>query len=74
MRKPFGILAETAKGNHGYFLTGTGGMLQAMLYGFGGLDVNAAGIKQLKTSLPKQWKSIKITGVGTDKRSYWVNN
>jgi trehalose/maltose hydrolase-like predicted phosphorylase len=70
---PFGVLAETAGGTNPYFATGAGGMLQAMLYGFGGLEITPQGIVQLKTTLPKGWQSLQLTGIGVDKRNYYVN-
>ncbi len=36
-------------------------MLQAMLNGFGGLDITPEGVVQLPTKLPTQWKSLTIT-------------
>jgi len=72
MRPPFGVLAETATGNNPYFSTGAGGMVQAMLNGFGGLEITPAGITQLKVKLPKNWKSLTITGVGVDRKTYTV--
>ncbi len=72
MRPPFGVLAETASGNNPYFSTGAGGMLQAMLNGFAGLDITSAGITQLKVKLPSNWKSLTITGVGVSKKTYMV--
>jgi len=30
------------------------------------------GIVQLKTSLPKNWKSLKLTGIGKDKKTFVV--
>jgi trehalose/maltose hydrolase-like predicted phosphorylase len=45
---PFGVLAETAGGNNPYFATGAGGMLQAVISGFGGLKITDEGIIQLK--------------------------
>ncbi len=72
MRPPFGVIAETATGNNPYFLTGAGGMVQAMLNGFGGLDITPAGIIQLKTKLPAQWKGLKLTGIGVEKKTYFV--
>ena len=38
-RPPFGALAETPSSDNPYFMTGAGGLLQAVLYGFGGLEV-----------------------------------
>ncbi|HXS57015.1 MAG TPA: hypothetical protein VN726_12880 [Hanamia sp.] len=69
---PFGVLAETAGGTNPYFATGAGGYLQSVLFGFGGLDITPQGITQLKTSLPKQWKSLTITGIGADKKTFVV--
>ncbi len=72
LRSPFGVMAETASGNNPYFCTGAGGMLQAMLNGFGGLEIGPNGISQQKTRLPSQWKSLKITGIGPGKVIYAV--
>ena len=69
---PFGVLAETAGGTNPYFATGAGGLLQAMLNGFGGLDITPKGIVQVKTKLPAAWKSLKITGVGINKSTYTI--
>ncbi len=54
---PFGVISETAGGTNPYFATGAGGMLQAVLFGFGGLDINDSGVIQLKTSIPSNWKN-----------------
>jgi hypothetical protein len=43
-----------------------------MLNGFGGLEITPTGITQIKSTLPKQWKSLTITGVGTDKKTFKV--
>lgn len=67
---PFGVMAETAGGTNPYFATGAGGMLQAMLNGFGGLSITSTGIVQLKTSLPAQWKSLTLTGIGVNRTTY----
>jgi trehalose/maltose hydrolase-like predicted phosphorylase len=69
---PFGVLAETAGGTNPYFATGAGGMLQAVLAGFGGLEITDVGIIQLKTKLPKAWKSLTITGVGIEKKTFVI--
>lgn len=72
MVPPFGVLAETAGGTNPYFATGAGGMLQAVMNGFGGLDLTDKGIVQLKTKLPKKWKSLTIKGVGIEKKTIVV--
>jgi trehalose/maltose hydrolase-like predicted phosphorylase len=72
LRPPFGVIAETATGNNPYFATGAGGVLQAMLNGFGGLEITPNGIIQLPTHLPKGWSSLKLTGIGVSKTTYTV--
>ena len=71
-RPPFGVLSESAMSNNPYFATGAGGMLQAVLCGFGGLQFSEEGVIQRKTMLPKQWKSLTIKGVGLDKKTYII--
>jgi len=69
---PFGVIAETAGGTNPYFATGAGGMLQAVIFGFGGLSITDDGIIQRKSRLPEQWKSIEIRNVGTGKVNFTV--
>ncbi len=69
---PFGVLAETAGGTNPYFATGAGGMLQAVIFGLGGLEITDQGITQIKTKLPKEWKSLTIKGVGKEKKMFTV--
>jgi trehalose/maltose hydrolase-like predicted phosphorylase len=69
---PFGVLAETAGGTNPYFATGAGGFLQATLMGFGGLDITPQGIVQMKTRLPKNWKSMTMTGIGIERKTFTV--
>ena len=69
---PFGVIAEAVGGSNPYFATGAGGMLQSVLSGFGGLDIGKNGITQLKTSLPKGWGELIITGAGKDKKTFRV--
>ncbi len=72
MKKPFDVLSESAGGTNPYFATGAGGFLQAMLFGFGGLEITPAGITQIKSVLPAQWKSVTITGIGTQRKTFMV--
>jgi trehalose/maltose hydrolase-like predicted phosphorylase len=72
LNPPFRIIAETKGGTNPYFATGAGGIIQSLLMGFGGLDITSTGIVQLKTSLPKQWKSLTLTGVGTQKKTFTI--
>ena len=69
---PFGVLAETAGGTNPYFATGAGGMLQAVISGFGGLVVRDEGLIQLKSSIPKSWKKLVISGAGPDEATYII--
>jgi trehalose/maltose hydrolase-like predicted phosphorylase len=69
---PFRVIAETKGGTNPYFATGAGGVLQAVLMGFGGLEITHIGITQRKTTLPTGWQSVKITGVGVERKAYSV--
>ena len=69
---PFNVIAETKGGTNPYFATGAGGILQAVLNGFGGLEITPTGITQIRSALPKQWKSLTITGVGPEKKTVVV--
>jgi trehalose/maltose hydrolase-like predicted phosphorylase len=69
---PFRVIAETKGGTNPYFATGAGGILQAMLMGFGGLEITAQGIRQIKSGLPPGWKSLTITGVGPEKKRFVI--
>lgn len=70
---PFGVIAETAGGTNPYFATGAGGMIQAILNGFGGLEITPKGISQVKSKLPSGWKSLKISGIGMNRKTYSVS-
>ncbi|MCA8833413.1 glycoside hydrolase family 65 protein [Hymenobacter pini] len=70
---PFRVIAETKGGTNPYFATGAGGVLQAVLIGFGGLNITPGGITQSKTTLPTGWQSVKITGVGPQRKTYSVS-
>jgi trehalose/maltose hydrolase-like predicted phosphorylase len=69
---PFGVIAETAGGTNPYFATGAGGMIQAMLNGFGGLEITPKGVIQIRSKLPAAWKSLKLTGIGVKKQTFEV--
>ena len=69
---PFRVIAETKGGTNPYFATGAGGVLQSVLMGFGGLDITEKGIQQIQSTLPATWKSLTITGVGTEKKTYTI--
>jgi trehalose/maltose hydrolase-like predicted phosphorylase len=69
---PLRVIAETKGGTNPYFGTGAGGILQSVLMGFGGLEITSTGITQIKSVIPKSWKSLTITGVGVDKKTFTV--
>ena len=71
---PFRVISETKGGTNPYFATGAGGLLQSVLMGFGGLEITSKGIIQIKSTLPKEWKTLTITGVGIDKKTFTVHN
>jgi len=73
-RPPFGALSESATSNNPYFATGAGGLLQTILFGFGGLHINENGIIQKNGVLPKQWKSLTLKGIGPDNKTYTVTH
>src|SRR5436190_2149134 len=72
LNPPFRVIAETKGGTNPYFATGAGGVLQSVLMGFGGFEITAKGIVQVKSALPGQWKSLTITGVGPEKKTFSV--
>ena len=69
---PFNVIAETKGGTNPYFSTGAGGILQAVLNGFGGLEITPAGITQIKSVLPKTWKRLTLKGIGPAKKTFMV--
>ncbi len=73
LNPPFRVIAETKGGTNPYFSTGAGGIIQSVLMGFGGLEITPKGIIQIKSALPKQWKSLTITGVGMDRKTFRVS-
>jgi len=73
LNPPFRVIAETKGGTNPYFATGAGGVLQAVIMGFGGIDITPEGIVQLKSVLPDTWKKLTITGVGVNAKTFEVN-
>lgn len=73
LNPPFRVIAETKGGTNPYFATGAGGIIQSLLMGFGGLEITSNGIIQVKTTLPKHWKSLTITGVGLQKKTFVIH-
>lgn len=61
LKPPFNVRTETAGNNTGYFLTGSGGYLQSLVYGFSGLRIRTAGLVQAYAPvLPPRWKSLTL--------------
>ena len=75
LNPPFRVIAEFKGGTNPYFATGAGGLLQAVMMGFGGINIkeDKGGIEQVKNALPPHWKSLTIKGVGLDKKVFKVN-
>jgi protein-glucosylgalactosylhydroxylysine glucosidase len=71
-RPPFGVFSESANSNNPYFATGAGAMLQAVIYGFGGVEQTDLGLKYNKGLLPKNWKSLKIIGLGLENKTVLI--
>lgn len=74
LNPPFRVIAETKGGTNPYFSTGAGGIIQSVIMGFGGIDITQKGIVQVKSALPKQWKSLTITGVGPERKTFKVTS
>jgi trehalose/maltose hydrolase-like predicted phosphorylase len=72
LNPPFRVIAETKGGTNPYFATGAGGLIQSVLMGFGGLEITSKGIVQVKSALPANWRSLTITGVGVQKKTFVV--
>ena len=64
LRPPFGVFAETATSDNLCFMTGAGGMLQTVLFGFGGLEITPEGLVRRETLLPPGWKSLTVRTAG----------
>ena len=59
---PFGVMAECSggRGVSPYFVTGAGGALQSVLFGFGGLRLTDDGLQEGTQQLPPKWKNLII--------------
>jgi trehalose/maltose hydrolase-like predicted phosphorylase len=58
---PFRQMAEEKNGHNPYFLTGAGGLLQAVMMGFAGYEITDDGIRQDTILLPKGWQRLSIS-------------
>jgi len=61
LKPPFNVRTETTGNNTGYFLTGSGGYLQSVIYGFSGLRIREAGLVEAYAPvLPATWNSLTL--------------
>ena len=67
-----GLLAfsETAGQGDTCFMTGWGGVLQTFINGFCGLELTDDGVVQKQSALPDGWKSVTVTGVGPERKTF----
>ena len=64
LKPPFNVRTETPGNNTGYFLTGSAGYVQSLIYGLTGLRIEDAGLVQAYPPvLPPGWKSLTLTNV-----------
>jgi len=64
LKAPFNVRTETPDNNTGYFLTGSAGFVQSLVYGLTGLRIEPSGLVQAYPPvLPSGWKSLTLTNV-----------
>ena len=64
LKGPYNVRTESADNYVGYFMTGSGGYLQNLLYGFTGLRIRDGGlIAAYPPVLPTSWKSLTLRNV-----------
>ena len=73
MRGPFMLFSEKRSLDRCVFVTGLGGLLQAVIYGYAGLDLSTETPSATqKPVLPKSWNSITLKGIQHRGQSYDV--
>lgn len=71
LKPPFNVRTESARNNTGYFLTGSAGYLQALIYGFSGLRIREQGlVEAFPPVLPASWNSLTLRNVSFRGRRY----
>jgi hypothetical protein len=71
IKPPFNVRTETASNNSGYFVTSSGGFVQNLIYGFGGLRIQEKGlITAYAPVLPPEWKSMTLKNIAFRGRRY----
>jgi protein-glucosylgalactosylhydroxylysine glucosidase len=64
LKPPFNVRTESADNNVGYFMTGSGGYIQSLVYGFTGLRIRDAGlVGAYAPVLPEGWKSLTLRNI-----------
>jgi len=64
LKAPFNVRTETPGNNTGYFLTGSAGYLQSLVYGLTGLRIGKDGlVAAWPPVLPTGWKSMTLENV-----------
>jgi trehalose/maltose hydrolase-like predicted phosphorylase len=64
LKPPFNVRTETAGNNTGYFLTGSGGFLQSLIFGYTGLRIRPEGLAQAYAPiLPEGWRSMTLKNI-----------
>jgi protein-glucosylgalactosylhydroxylysine glucosidase len=64
IKPPFNVRTETPNNNTGYFVTASGGFLQNLIYGFGGLRIEEKGLTDAYAPvLPAEWKSMTLKDI-----------
>jgi len=70
-KPPFNVRSETAGNNTGYFITGSAGFLQTLIYGFSGLRIEEQGlVAAYAPVLPPQWKSLTLKNIAFRGKRY----
>lgn len=64
LKPPFNVRTETATNNTGYFLTGSGGYIQSLVFGFTGLRIREHGLVEAYAPvLPSGWNSLTLRNI-----------
>jgi hypothetical protein len=73
LKSPFDVRTETVHNNTGYFLTGSAGFVQSLVYGLTGLRIEETGlVEKYPPVLPAGWKSLTLTNVTFDGKHYEI--
>jgi trehalose/maltose hydrolase-like predicted phosphorylase len=70
LRQPFGMFSEKRSRDNLCFLTGAAGTLQAIVYGFAGLELREAPTPKAIPRLPPGWQAITLGGVRWHGKQY----